>query len=407
MADYEEVISFLQLQVKEKGHHVCVVNLDTASFDIENKIRILKYGADYFFELSSMNDRYDAVTARLKRWLTIDSLLQAPVITSRIAGSSLPLVQTLRQIIEVAFFSSNNVLLLGERGVGKEQFAHIIHELDTRERKGELIVLDCTTMKKELSGSELFGHEKGAFTGADSSRDGAVSMANNGTLFMDEVVELPLTLQAEFLRVIQEGTYKKVGSNSWRRSEFRLIAATNKDLHQSTDEGSFRADLLDRIETTCIHLPSLNERREDIPAIIDFYLSKFYNKQTPPVEKEVYAFLTQKDYPGNIRQLKNTVQNICMKYSGKGPITLGDMPAIDILPQSSAQRTDRWYDEQGFLSALQHAIDSGYDLKQIEDIIQSITTRITLHKVGKNKEASKILGKSERWIQLQKSKERT
>ncbi len=408
MTDYEEAISFLQLQIKGKGHHVCILNLDSNTFDTDSKVRILRYGADYFFESSLLHNIYDAVTARLTRWITIDGLLQSPVITSRIAGHSLPTIQMLRQVIEVSFFSKNNLLLLGERGVGKEQIASIIHELDTRERKGGLIILDCTTIKKELSGSELFGHEKGAFTGAENARDGAIALANNGTFFMDEIVELPLNLQAEFLRVIQEGTYKRVGSNNWRRSEFRLIAATNKDLYQCAADGDFRSDLLDRIDTTSIKLPSLNQRREDIPAIIDFCLAKHFNKHAPVVEKEVYDLLTQKDYPGNIRQLKNILHNVCMKYSGKGPITLGDMPWLESLPvNQTGNDADKWYDEQGLLSALQQAIESGYDLKQIEDVIQSITTRITLHKVGKNKEASKILGKSERWIQLQKSKERT
>jgi len=407
LADYEEAISFLQLQVKGKGHRVCVLNLDATVFDTESKVRILKYGADYFFESSLLNDQYEAVVARLIRWVTIDSLLLSPIITSRVAGNSLVLSQTLRQVIEVSFFSKNNLLLLGERGVGKEQIACIVHELDPRDRKGELIILDCTTLKKELSGSELFGHEKGAFTGADSSREGAIALANNGTFFMDEIVELPFNLQAEFLRVIQEGSYKRVGSNNWRHSAFRLIAATNKDLRQCTADGEFRSDLLDRIDTTSIQLPSLNQRREDIPAIIDFYLAKFFSKHAPFVEKEVYEFLTQRDYPGNVRQLKNIMQNIFMKYSGKGPITLGDIPWIMVLPvHSPHSEQDKWYDEQGFLSALQQAIDSGYDLKQIEDVIQAITTRITLNKVGKNKEASRILGKSERWIQLQKSKER-
>ena len=406
-SDYEEAISFLQLQIKGRGCRVCVLNLGAEPFEVENKIKVLRYGADYFFESSVSKEPFDAVAERLKRWITIDSLISSPIISSRIAGSGLRITEMLRQVIEVAFFSNNNILILGERGVGKEQIACIVHELDTRKGKGAFVVLDCTTLKKELSGSELFGHERGAFTGAESSREGAVALADNGTFFMDEIVELPLILQSEFLRVVQEGMYKKVGSNNWRHTNFRLISATNKDLRKSALEGEFRSDLLDRIETTSIQIPSLDQRKEDIPTIIDFYLVKKYGKQIPLIEKEVYEFLSQRDYPGNIRQLKNILNNIFMKYSGKGPITLGDVPWRDAsTQQQDPPGSDKWYDEQGFLDALRQAIESGYDLKQIEEIIQSITTRITLHKVGKNKEASKILGKSERWIQLQKSKER-
>ncbi|HEX7846940.1 MAG TPA: sigma 54-interacting transcriptional regulator, partial [Chitinophagaceae bacterium] len=356
-------------------------------------------------ENALLQEPYEIITQRLQRWITIDGLLNSPVIRQRIAGNSIPLIEMLRSVIEVAFFSSNNVLILGERGVGKEQVAQIIHLLDTRKEKGDLVILDCTTLKKELSGSELFGHEKGAFTGADYSRDGAVALANKGTFFLDEITELPLNLQAEFLRVVQEGTYKKTGSNHWRSSSFRLVSATNRDLRKSVSEGEFRSDLLDRIETTVIRIPSLDERREDIPLIINFCLQKLFPKEIPVVEKEVYEILSGRNYPGNIRQLKNIISNIAMRYAGTGPITIGDLRGTDF---EMAEKTnpDCWFDEPGFLFALQHAIESGFDLRQIEEKIQSLATRITLHKVGKSKDASRILGKSERWVQLQKNKER-
>jgi transcriptional regulator with GAF, ATPase, and Fis domain len=402
-SDYEEAISFLQLQVKGKGCRVCVLNLNANLFETEYKIRILRYGADYFFEQAYLCEPYEHVTERLRRWTTIDSLIYSPVIQSRIVSASLGMMETLRAVIEVAFFSTNNVLILGERGVGKEQVARIIHDLDTRKDKGSFVVLDCTTLKKELSGSELFGHERGAFTGAEHGREGAIALAHKGTFFMDEITELPLTLQSEFLRVVQERMYKKVGGNTWKQSEFRLVSATNRDLRKSALDGDFRSDLLDRIETTAIRIPSLDERKDDIPVIVDFYLAKLFGKEIPRVEKEVYEFLSKKNYPGNVRQLKNIVSNIHMRYAGKGPITLGDLPGVDG-EYDATSGPGNWYDEPAFLEALKQAIEEGYDLRKIEEIIQSLTTRITLHKVGKNKEASKILGKSERWIQLQKNK---
>lgn len=405
-AGYEEAISFLQLQVKGKGHRVCVLNTSADLFETDYKIRLLGYGADYFFENALLFEPYEIIAHRLHKWITIDSMLHSPVIRNRIAGSSIALTEMLRTLVEVAFYSSNNVLITGERGTGKEQIAQIIHGLDSRNEKGDLIILDCTTLKKELSGSELFGHEKGAFTGAEQSREGAVALAHKGSFFLDEIIELPLNLQAEFLRVVQEGTYKKVGGNIWRYSSFRLISATNRDPARLAEEGEFRSDLLDRIQTCLIKMPSLHERRDDIPAIIDFYLSKRFPKEQPVVEKEVYELLTYRQYPGNIRQLKNVISHMLMRYSGKGPITIGDLRGTDF-EMSANKNVHSWFETPAFLQALQQAIEAGYDLRQIEEKIQALATRITLQKVGRSRDASRILGKSERWIQLQKSKERS
>lgn len=136
----------------------------------------------------------------------------------------------LRRIVEVACFTTSPLLLEGESGTGKELVARLFHHLDPREGKRDLIVVDCTTIVPTLSGSEFFGHERGAFTGAMSAREGAFAAADRGTLFLDEIGELPLTMQAELLRVIQEGTYKWVGADHWRKTSFRLVCATNRDL---------------------------------------------------------------------------------------------------------------------------------------------------------------------------------
>jgi len=404
-ADYENVISFLQFHIKGHGHRVCVLNIGQDTLESEFKIKILKYGAEYVYDRNSFVDSYEFLTERLNRWITIERLLHSPVITSRTAGKSVATICMLRKVIEAAFYSQNNILILGERGVGKEQVANIIHELDTRREKGDLVILDCTTLKKELSGSELFGHERGSFTGADYARDGAIALAHKGSFFIDEITELPPNLQAEFLRVVQEGTYKKVGSNIWRHSQFRLIAATNRDMKTTVEKGEFRSDLFDRIATTVIEIPGLNERKEDIPLIIDFYLKKIFNGHLPVIEKEVYDVLCNREYRGNIRELKNEVHNICMRYSGKGPVTLGDL-SNTIFDLTLLNDKVRWYEKTELFELINQAIDEGCELKKIEDIIQSIATKITLQRVNRNKDASRILGKSERWIQLQKIKEK-
>jgi len=405
IADYENLISFLQFHIKGQGQRVCVLNIGTDILNTDCKIRILKYGAEYVYERDFFIGTIDFLIDRLNRWVIIERLLNSPIITKRIVGKSIATISMLRQVIEAAFYSQNNILILGERGVGKEQIANIIHELDTRTEKGDLTILDCTTLKKELSGSELFGHERGSYTGADYARDGAITLAHKGSFFLDEITELPANLQAEFLRVVQEGTYKKVGSNIWRHSQFRLIAATNRNIKMSVDQGEFRSDLFDRVATTVIEIPSLNERKEDIPLIIDFYLKKIFNGRLPAIESEVYEVLRNRDYPGNIRELKNEVHNICMRYSGNGPITLGDLPKASFdLPL--LDDGIKWYEKTELVELINQAIDEGYELKKIEEAIQSIATRITLQRVGKSKDASRILGKSERWIQMQKIKEK-
>ena len=170
------------------------------------------------------------VAERLRRWQAIDELVECPHVHELLVGDSPAWRAVLRDAVEVARFTDAAVLITGESGTGKERVAQLIHELDPRPNKRRLVVLDCSTVVPSLSGSEFFGHEKGAFTGAAAAREGAFELAHGGTLFLDEVGELPVPLQAELLRVIQEGTFKRVGSNTWRKSAFRLVCATNRDL---------------------------------------------------------------------------------------------------------------------------------------------------------------------------------
>src|SRR6202023_58747 len=145
-----------------------------------------------------------------------------------------------------------------------EVAANLIHRLNTRADKRDMVILDCSTIVSDLSGSEFFGHERGAFTGALTERQGAFALANGGTLFLDEIGELPLPLQAQLLRVVQERTYKRLGGNTWRRTDFRLVCATNRDLVELIRRGEFRADLYYRIASFVCKLPALRERLEDI-----------------------------------------------------------------------------------------------------------------------------------------------
>ena len=241
-------------------------------------------------------------------------------VQSKLVGVSVAWRSALRQIVEVARFTSAFVLLIGESGTGKELIARMIHELDSSATGNELVVVDCTTIVPELSGSEFFGHERGAFTGAVATRDGAFAAADGGTLFLDEVGELPMTLQAQLLRVMQEGTYKRVGGNAWRNTAFRLVCATNKNLLEAIERGHFRNDLYYRIASWVFRVPSLQERREDILPLAQHFLRTF-RPDIPDLDFEpaVRDYLLGRAYPGNVRDLRQLIARISSLPRGTWP----------------------------------------------------------------------------------------
>jgi DNA-binding NtrC family response regulator len=184
-----------------------------------------------------------SIAGRFRRWLEIDRLTDSPAVRDLVVGHSPAWRRAIRDIVEMAAFTSAPVLIMGESGTGKELVARLIHALDRRVNKGELVLLDCSTIVPELSGSEFFGHEKGSYTGANQVREGAFAIADRGSLFLDEIGELPPALQAQLLRAVQERTYKRLGSNLWKQTDFRLISATNRDLMAEVEGGGFRRDL--------------------------------------------------------------------------------------------------------------------------------------------------------------------
>jgi DNA-binding NtrC family response regulator len=196
-------------------------------------------------------------------------------------------------------------LLLGETGTGKEVVARAIHNINPA---GPFVTIDCSSMVGPLMESELFGHVKGAFTGAANAKLGLIEAANGGTAFFDEIGELPLDLQAKLLRVLQEKEFRPVGSLSTRRSDFRIIAATNRDLAKEVEKGTFRRDLYFRLNVINIRLSPLRERKEDIPALINHFLSRVGG--TYSMTAEALEVMLSYDWPGNIRELENCVQHM-------------------------------------------------------------------------------------------------
>jgi len=234
-----------------------------------------------------------------------------------ITGKSDALKYALYRIEQVAK-TDTTVLLEGETGVGKELFARAIHTTSQR-KNAPMFKVNCTSMPVNLIESELFGHEKGAFTGADNIRPGRFEVADRGTLFLDEIGELPLELQPKLLRVLEEGEFERLGSNTTRKVDVRIIVATNRNLKEEVDQGRFREDLYYRLNTFQISIPPLRKRKEDIPLLVDSFVRHFnkkLGKRVHKINKHTLKLLNNYEWPGNIRELRNTIERSVITSSG-------------------------------------------------------------------------------------------
>ena len=236
--------------------------------------------------------------------------------SSRIIGQSQK-IQALRETIQQVAQLDCNVLILGETGTGKELVARTIHEMSPR-AKNRFVAFNCGAFSEELITSELFGHERGAFTGANKIKKGLLELADNGTVFFDEIGELPLSMQVKLLRVLQERTLMRVGGTEEISLDVRVLAATNKDLKKEAEEGAFRTDLFYRLDVLSIHVPSLAERKEDIPLLASHFLAKHTRpgRVVPRLSVDTVQRLMHYEYPGNIRELENIVQRILVYCDG-------------------------------------------------------------------------------------------
>ena len=246
----------------------------------------------------------------------------APLEESRhvLVGQSVLTRQVLR-LIEKLGKCRWPALLLGETGTGKEGAARRIHSISP---SGPFVTIDCSSMVGPLMESELFGHVKGAFTGAATTKIGLIESANGGTAFFDEIGELPLDLQAKLLRVLQEKEFRPVGSLSTRRSDFRIIAASNRDLAREVEKGTFRRDLFFRLSVVNVKIPPLRDRKEDIPALVNHFLNRVGGNYT--LTAETLEALLSYDWPGNVRELENCIQH--MVAINSGPLLhVADLPS--------------------------------------------------------------------------------
>src|SRR6202050_4162630 len=247
-------------------------------------------------------------------------LAQAEQSKPLLVGQS-PRIRNVLRMVEKLGACRWPVLLLGETGTGKEVVARSIHNVQAA---GPFVTIDCSSLVGPLMESELFGHVKGAFTGAATTKTGLLEAANGGTAFFDEIGELPLDLQAKLLRVLQEKEFRPVGSLSTKRSDFRIIAATNRELTKEVERGTFRRDLYFRLNVINIRLAPLRERKEDIPALLHHFLSRVGGNHT--LTAEVMELLLSYEWPGNIRELENCIQHMAAVNSGP-LLHVADLPS--------------------------------------------------------------------------------
>lgn len=320
----------LLTKVREARAETPVVVI-TAFGSVENAVEMVKRGAfSYLTKPFATKDLLEIVRAALKQSEAARAQArlrrEIPTSGSKIIGASRPMRELL-DMISRAGRSKSNILITGESGTGKELVARAVHDASDRKR-GEFVAVNCAAIPSELVESELFGHTGQAFTGARAARAGLFETADGGTLFLDEIGELPLTVQPKLLRVLQEGTIRRVGESREKRVDARVIAATNRDLEKAVADGEFREDLYWRINVIQLHVPPLRERAFDIPLLIEYFLAKFAGKQANvplSIAPDALALLTAYQWQGNVRELENTIERAVALARG-AILTVEDLP---------------------------------------------------------------------------------
>jgi DNA-binding NtrC family response regulator len=319
----EDGMSVIDRALKLSAQPVCIMM--TAYGDVETAVKAMSRGAYWFLQkpvdlrqVELLLERGLKARTTEKEVVTLKARLDRKFSLGEVIGSSASLQRSIEQVRSVA--SSNaTVLLLGETGTGKELFAQMIHQASAR-AKGPFMAVHCAAIPANLLESELFGHEKGAFTGANERRVGRFESADGGTLFLDEIGEIDATTQVKLLRFLETRSVERLGSHKPVSLDLRLVCATNRDLLQMVKEGKFREDLYYRLSVVPLRLPALRERQDDIPLLLAHYLERFAKENALPparLSPEAEAVLVRYAWPGNIRELRNACENLAVLRAGK------------------------------------------------------------------------------------------
>jgi len=298
--------------LKKKNKDVCVIMISGHS-NIDTAVHAIKLGAYDFLEKPLSLDKVLILTRRAveKQMLEKENLALKSSISEqwRIIGENHKMIE-LKDKISKAAVSQGRVLIFGESGSGKELVARALHEGSSR-RNNNFIEVNCAAIPNELIESELFGHEKGSFTGAFESKRGKFELAHEGTLFLDEIGDMSLVTQAKVLRIIETQEFQKVGGSKNIKVDVRIIAATNKEIEEEIRKGNFREDLYFRLNVIPIQVPPLRERKSDIPLLVEHFLVNFsrqYGQKKKSVSRTTLRTLMEYEWPGNVRELKNTIE---------------------------------------------------------------------------------------------------
>ena len=335
-------ISFLGVPILVEGAPVGVLSVDRLfgpEVSFEEDIRFLTVLATLIGQFLRLHEEIRRKEARLKEEnRSLKAKLHGMHDGHFIIGHSKPM-QEVYGIIEKISQSDVTALLLGESGTGKELVARAIHESGNRKDK-PFIKVNCAALPENLLESELFGHERGAFTGAHATRQGRFELTDNGVIFLDEIGEMPLALQAKMLRVLQEKQFERIGGSRTHSVDVRIIAATNVSLEQAAAAGRFRADLYYRLNVVPIHLPPLRDRREDIPLLLNHFLqrSNQRNGRNIKLTSELLDFLGGYRWPGNVREMQNLVERMVILAEGER-LTLADLPVEVLAPGGGVTST--------------------------------------------------------------------
>lgn len=355
--------------------------------DISTAVEAMQYGA---FNFLTKPVEMETLELSLQNSLQVEELKRREQIHKRLLPESprayfgtSPQIEKTVEYARLAAMNESVVLLLGETGTGKGVLARWIHEHSSR-RNGNYVELNCSSLRGEILRSELYGHAKGAFTSAIKDRDGLVEIADGGTLFLDEIGDMDAEVQAELLKTIEERTFRRIGENKTRSSNFRLICATNRDLKQAAIKGEFRSDLYYRICVFPIELPALRDRRKDIPGLLTHILSGFgYDKF--PLDNSIVELLSRYYWPGNIRELRNMVERALLLSQNK-PISVEHFPGLQNIADSAfvQEQPDQWNLEQlekkHILRALKHFSDKNEASKALGISLSSLYRKLENYK---------------------------
>jgi two-component system response regulator HydG len=377
------------------------VVLMTAFGRVEDAVWAMKLGAvDFLSKPFKRQALLSSIEAALKRARAAGRALAAPGVGAQPGLAAAPLVgrsrpmEELRRTIQQVAPTAATVLLTGESGTGKERVARLIHEQSPRVG-ARFVALNCAAVPAQLIESELFGFDKGAFTGAVGSKEGLFEAASGGTLLLDEIGDMPLSLQATLLRTLQEGEVRRLGSTHARKVDVRVIAATHRDLKECVRAGTFREDLMYRLEVIGIHVPPLRARMEDVPDLAYHFLrsaSLRHGKDVSGISEEAMAALLSHSWPGNVRELSNVLERSVV--FARGPhVEPADLPSH--LAALSARAASAPAPETTSVGTTSIAVPLGTPLKDVEDLLIRKTLEAT---AGDKNMTARLLGINSRTI---------